>query len=124
MATVEELPADQRAVLSLLLSQQKSYAEIAEALDLSGAAVSERAYAALASLAEPEKAPANKRRAEISDYLLGQQSEDVAAKTKRSLTRSASDRAWARAAAARAGRGVCHALPRAVPQPQRRPRVR
>lgn len=100
MATVEELPADQRAVLSLLLSQQKSYAEIAEALDLSGAAVSERAYAALASLAEPEKAPANKRRAEISDYLLGQQSEDVAAKTKRSLTRSASDRAWARAAAA------------------------
>jgi hypothetical protein len=100
MATVEELPADQRAVLGLLLSQQKSYAEIAEALDLSEAAVSERAYAALESIAEPEKGPGDKRRAEISDYLLGQQSEDAAAKTRRSLTRSASDRAWARAAAA------------------------
>lgn len=100
MATVEELPADQRAVLGLLLSQDKSYAEIASALDLSEAAVSERAYAALASVAEPEKSPGDKRRAEISDYLLGQQSEDAAANTRRSLTRSASDRAWARAAAA------------------------
>jgi len=99
MSSVEQLPADQNAVLNLLLSQQKSYAEIAAALDLSEAAVSERAYSALSSLAEPEKAPANRRRAEICDYLLGQQGDDAADRTRSSLMRSASDRAWARAAA-------------------------
>ena len=100
MSTIDSLPADQGAVLSLLLTQQKSYGEIAQALDLSAAAVSERAYAALSSLAEPEKAPASRRRAEICDYLLGQQDEDAADRTRASLTRSASDRAWARAASA------------------------
>ncbi len=100
MSSIESLPADQGAVLSLLLSQQKSYAEIAQALDLSAAAVSERAYSALSTLAEPEKAPSPKRRAEISDYLLGQQDSGSASKTRASLTRSASDRAWARAASA------------------------
>jgi len=99
MSSVEQLPADQNAVLNLLLSQQKSYAEIAAALDLSEAAVSERAYSALSSLAEPEKPPANRRRAEICDYLLGQQDNDAADRTRSSLMRSASDRAWARAAA-------------------------
>jgi hypothetical protein len=98
MATLEELPADQRAVLSLLMAQQKSYAEIAQALDLTESAVSERAYSALSSLAEPEKPPPNKRRAEIGDYLLGQVDDGAAAATRQSLTRSASDRAWARAA--------------------------
>lgn len=100
MATIEQLPADQTAVLSLLLSQQKSYAEIAQALDLSEQAVSDRAYSALSSLAEPEQAPASKRRGELCDYLLGQQSDADASKTKQSLMRSAPDRAWARAAAA------------------------
>ena len=98
MPSVEQLPADQGAVLNLLLSQQKSYAEIASALDLSEAAVSERAYSALSSLAEPEKPPPNRRRAEICDYLLGQQDDDAADRTRSSMMRSASDRAWARAA--------------------------
>ena len=114
MASLEQLPADQRAVLSLLLAQEKSYAEIAEALNLTEAAVSERAHAALSSLAEPEKAPAGKRRAEIADYLLGQQGDDAASKTRRSLTRSASDRAWARAAAAALAEIAANPLP-AIP---------
>ena len=99
MSSLEQLPADQSAVLNLLIAQKKSYAEIAATLDLSESAVSERAYAALTALAEPEKAPASRRRAEISDYLLGQQDDALAEKTKTSLMRSASDRAWARAAA-------------------------
>ncbi len=111
MPSVEELPADQRAVLSLLLAQAKSYAEIAATLDLSPTAVSERAYAALSTLAEPEKAPSGKRRAEISDYLLGQQNGDAANKTKRALARSASDRAWARAVAAPLAEIAGDALP-------------
>ncbi|CAB4338987.1 unannotated protein [freshwater metagenome] len=100
MTRLDALPADQTAVLSLLLGQQKSYGEISEALGLSEAAVSERAYAALSALAEPEKAPGGKRRAEICDYLLGQQSPADEQKTRAALGRSASDRAWARAAAA------------------------
>ncbi len=100
MATLEQLPADQRAVLSLLLSQQKSYAQIAESLELSESDVSERAYCALDELARPEKSPSAGRRSELGDYLLGQQSKEAAAKTQQSLGRSPNDRAWLRAAAA------------------------
>ncbi len=100
MATLEQLPADQRAVLSLLLSQQKSYAQIAESLELSESDVSERAYRALDELAGPEKSPSARRRSELGDYLLGQQSKEAAAKTQQSLGRSPNDRAWLRAAAA------------------------
>ncbi len=100
MATLEQLPADQRAVLSLLLSQQKSYAQIAESLELSESDVSERAYCALDELARPEKSPSARRRSELGDYLLGQQSKEAAAKTQQSLGRSPNDRAWLRAAAA------------------------
>ncbi len=100
MATLEQLPADQRAVLSLLLSQQKSYAQIAESLELSESDVSERAYCALDELARPEKSPSAGRRSELGDYLLGQQNKEAAAKTQQSLGRSPNDRAWLRAAAA------------------------
>ncbi len=100
MATLEQLPADRRAVLSLLLSQQKSYAQIAESLQLSESDVSERAYRALDELAQPEKSPSARRRSELGDYLLGQQSNEAAAKTQQSLGRSPNDRAWLRAAAA------------------------
>ncbi len=100
MATLEQLPADRRAVLSLLLSQQKSYAQIAESLELSESDVSERAYCALDELARPEKSPSARRRSELGDYLLGQQSKEAAAKTQQSLGRSPNDRAWLRAAAA------------------------
>ncbi len=100
MATLEQLPADRRAVLSLLLSQQKSYAQIAESLELSESDVSERAYCALDELARPEKSPSAHRRSELGDYLLGQQSNEAAAKTQQSLGRSPNDRAWLRAAAA------------------------
>ncbi len=100
MATLEQLPADQRAVLSLLLSQQKSYAQIAESLELTESDVSERAYRALDELAQPEKSPSARRRSELGDYLLGQQGKEAAAKTQQSLGRSPNDRAWLRAAAA------------------------
>ncbi len=100
MATLEQLPADRRAVLSLLLSQQKSYAQIAESLQLSESDVSERAYRALDELAQPAKSPSARRRSELGDYLLGQQGKEAAAKTQQSLGRSPNDRAWLRAAAA------------------------
>jgi len=74
MSRLEELPPDQRAALSLLLRQRKSYAQVAAMLGIDEQAVHDRAHAALAVLA-PRQArelePA--RRHEIGDYLLGQQ---------------------------------------------------
>ncbi|HEY4429294.1 MAG TPA: sigma-70 region 4 domain-containing protein [Solirubrobacteraceae bacterium] len=74
MSRLEELPPDQRAALSLVLSQGKTYAELARVLGIPERAVHDRAHAALAVLApsQARQVPAE-RRAEIGDYLLGQQ---------------------------------------------------
>jgi Sigma-70, region 4 len=74
MSQMDELPPDQRAALSLLLRQHKSYAEVAQLLGIEERAVHDRAHAALAMLA-PRRARelAPERRLEIGDYLLGQQ---------------------------------------------------
>ena len=73
MSRTDELPPDQRAALSLLLSQRKSYAEVATLLQIPPGAVHDRAQAALAVLApgEARKLTAEER-AEVGDYLLGQ----------------------------------------------------
>lgn len=100
MIRLEELPPDQRAVLSLLLSQRKRYGEVASTLGIAPGAVHDRAHAALAVLAPAQArhldAPARER---IGEYLLGQQSDEQAAATKAGLARSAPQRAWARALA-------------------------
>jgi hypothetical protein len=66
MGRLDTLPADQRAVLGLLLRQGKSYDELSELLRLDPSAVRERAHAALTALApqsangvpaEPDSAP-------------------------------------------------------------------
>lgn len=51
MREMEQLGPDQRAVLSLVLTQQKSYAEVATLLGISEQTVRERAHAALDALA-------------------------------------------------------------------------
>jgi hypothetical protein len=48
---MQQLPPDQRAVLSLVLAQGKGYAEVASALGMSEQSVRERAHAALDALA-------------------------------------------------------------------------
>jgi hypothetical protein len=94
---MDELPPDQRAALSLLLRQHKSYAEVAALLGIAERAVHDRAHAALAVLA-PRRARelTPERREEIGDYLLGQQP-GVAERlrTRAYLTSSESARAWA-----------------------------
>ncbi|MGN6373567.1 MAG: RNA polymerase sigma factor [Solirubrobacteraceae bacterium] len=57
MREMEQLPPDQRAVLSLVLTQQRSYAEVASALGISEQTVRERAHAALDALAAQESPP-------------------------------------------------------------------
>lgn len=102
MSRLEELPPDQRAALSLLVRQRKSYAEVADMLNIPARAVHDRAHAALAVLAprQARSVPAD-RRLEVGDYLLGQQtgiSERL--KTRTYLNSSDTARDWAQAVAA------------------------
>jgi hypothetical protein len=102
MSRLDELPPDQRAALSLLLRQRKSYAEVATLLGISELAVHDRAHAALAVLA-PRRARelTPERRLEVGDYLLGQQA-GVAERlrTRTFLSGSEPARAWATEVAA------------------------
>ena len=102
MSRLDDLPADQHATLSLLLSRRKRYAEVAALLSISERAVHDRAQAALAVLA-PQLARelTAERRAEVGNYLLGQQgsvAERVATRTY--LEGSPDARAWANAISA------------------------
>jgi Sigma-70, region 4 len=100
MPAIESLPPEQRAVLSLVLKQGKTYAEIATLLGIDETAVRERAHAALGALGPSEGTPPPpQRRAAVSDYLLGQQPDDDARRTREYLASSASGRAWARVVA-------------------------
>ena len=120
MSRLDELPPDQRAALSLLIAQHKSYAEVATMLAIPEQAVHDRAHAALAVLA-PQLARqlAPGRREEIGDYLLGQQlSAADSQRTRTFLSASPPAREWAQAIAAElapiAG-GSLPELPPAVP---------
>jgi hypothetical protein len=97
MSRLDEIPPDQRAALSLLLRQRKSYAEVARLLGIDERAVHDRAQAALAMLAprQARDVPAD-RRLEIGDYLLSQQP-GVAERlrTRTFLGTSEPARAWA-----------------------------
>ena len=71
MAPLDSLPADQRAVVQLVLQRRRSYDDIAELLSIDRAAVRERALAAFDALGPQTRVPPE-RRALITDYLLGQ----------------------------------------------------
>jgi hypothetical protein len=94
---MDELPPDQRAALSLLLLQHKTYAEVAALLGIPERAVHDRAQAAIVVLAPGrarELTPASRQ--EIGDYLMGQQP-GVAERlrTRALLNSSEPARAWA-----------------------------
>jgi hypothetical protein len=95
MAPLDSLPADQRAVLALVLGRGRSFDEIARLLSIDRAAVRQRALAAFDSLG-PETGVRPERRALITDYLLGQLPPALAEETRSRLAESATERAWAR----------------------------
>ncbi len=100
MTEIDALPADQRAVLQLLVKQGQTYDDLSGLLNIDAAAVRERAHAALEALGpDAGRRLAPERRAEVSDYLLGQQSASERAATRDHLAGSASARAWARVVA-------------------------
>jgi hypothetical protein len=98
MASLDNLPPDQRAVLELVLRRGRSYEQIAELLSIDRAGVRERALAALDALGPQTGVPAE-RRALITDYLLGALPGRVADDVRDRLAGSPSERAWARVVA-------------------------
>jgi hypothetical protein len=101
MSRLDELPPDQRAALSLLLRQRKSYADVAAMLGISDRAVHDRAHAALAVLAPRQaRGLAPEHREEIGEYLLAQQpAVSDRLRTRTFLAGSAPARDWAHAVA-------------------------
>jgi hypothetical protein len=100
MSGIEDLPAEERAVLQLALRSDRPFHELAGVLELDEAEMRRHAHAALAALGPDDTAglePA--RRDEIADWLLGQQSAEQRAGTERFVAGSAPARAWARVVA-------------------------
>ncbi|HEX5225170.1 MAG TPA: sigma-70 region 4 domain-containing protein, partial [Solirubrobacteraceae bacterium] len=97
---MDELPPDQRAALSLVLLQHKSFADVAATLRISEGSVRARAHAALAVL-DPAKARAlsPEQRTRVGDYLLGQQGISERLQTRTFLAETPPARAWAAALA-------------------------
>jgi len=110
MASLDSLPADQRAVLELVLKRGRTYDEIARMLSIDRAGVRERALSAFDALGPPTRVPPE-RRALITDYLLGQLPAKVSEDTRQRLAQSAGERAWARVLASELDPIAVSALP-------------
>ena len=115
MSGIKELSVDQMAVLALVLRQGRPFRELAGMLDMDEAEMRRRAHGALDALGPDDDAGlATDRRAEVSDYLLGQQSDEQRAETYRFLEGSAPGRAWARVVSDQLGELARDGLP-AIP---------
>jgi len=100
MSRLDALPADQRAVLQLLLKQGKSYGDLAGLLRISDDTVRARAHTALDALAPAGTSGLpDHRREELGDYLLGQQTASQRAASRVYLDDTPEARAWARGVA-------------------------
>jgi Sigma-70, region 4 len=96
MATFDQLAADQRAIIEIVLRQEKSYEQIGEMLDLPPARVRELARDALADLAPSTAEFVDPQwRGQLADYILGQQTGPEAQATRGHLKRSEPARIWA-----------------------------
>lgn len=95
MASYDQLSAQQRAIVDLILKRGQSYDQLADTLGMPEDRVRELAQDALTSLAPVSAAAVDAGwRAQIADYLLGQQAAPEAASTRGHLRRSEAARAW------------------------------
>src|SRR4051794_14125121 len=96
MATFDQLAADQRAIIEIVLRQDKSYEQIGEMLDLPPARVRDLARDALGELAPTTAELVDPQwRGQLADYVLGQQTGPEAQATRGHLKRSEPARIWA-----------------------------
>jgi hypothetical protein len=97
VATFDQLSAEQRAIVELVLQRGKRYDELSEMLGMPEPRVRELARDALVELAPlTGKRVEEDWRGQLADYVLGQQSGPEATATRGHLRRSEPARAWAR----------------------------
>ena len=97
MATFDQLPDEQRAIVELVLQQGKSYEELSEMLGIPESRVRERARDALVDLAPlSARGVEEDWRGQLADYVLGQQDGPEATATRGHLRRSEAARSWTR----------------------------
>lgn len=96
MATFDQLPAEQRAILELVLQRRQTYDDLADMLGMTSARVRELAREALTDLS-PHSAQRvdGEWRDQVADYLLGQQTGPEGTATRGHLKRSEAARLWA-----------------------------
>src|SRR3954452_1417265 len=96
MATFDQLPAEQRAILELVAGRGQSYEELSGMLGMPASRVRELAREALGDLAPATAARVDADwRDQIADYVLGQQSGPESTATRGHFKRSEPARAWA-----------------------------
>jgi hypothetical protein len=118
MASLDSLPADQRAVIQLVLQQGRRYDDIAAMLSVDRAGVRQRALDAFDALAPANSVPAPQR-ALLTDYLLGQLPGRVADLVHDAIADDPAQRAWLRVVASEVGGLATAGLP-AIPAPDAR----
>jgi hypothetical protein len=95
MATFDQLPADQRAIIELLLKRRRTYDALSDMLDMPATRVRELAREALTELAPNTADRVDPDwQAQVADYALGQQSGPESQATQGHLKRSEPARAW------------------------------
>jgi anti-sigma-K factor RskA len=97
MATFDQLSAEQRAIIELVLKQGQSYEELGTMLGLPTPRVRELARDSLVKLSPVSAAAVDDDwRGQLADYLLNQQSGPEGTATKGHLRRSEAARGWSR----------------------------
>ncbi|MEX2194762.1 MAG: sigma factor-like helix-turn-helix DNA-binding protein [Thermoleophilaceae bacterium] len=96
MANFDQLPADQRAIIELVLQRGQTYDDLSDMLGMTPARVRDLARDALADLTPATaRRVDNDWRGQVADYVLGQQSGPESTATRGHLKRSESARTWA-----------------------------
>ncbi|HYH59362.1 MAG TPA: anti-sigma factor [Thermoleophilaceae bacterium] len=96
MATFDQLPAEQRAILELVLQRRQSYDDLSSMLGMPTARVRQLAREALTDLASRSAARVDPDwRGQVADYMLGQQTGPEGTATRGHMRRSEAARLWA-----------------------------
>ena len=96
MATFDQLPAEQRAILELVIQRRQSYEDLAAMLGMPTSRVRQLAREALVDLSSRSAARVDLDwRGQVADYLLGQQTGPEGTATRGHLKRSEPARLWA-----------------------------
>jgi hypothetical protein len=96
MANFDQLPAQQKAIIELVLRRGKTYEDLADMLGMPEARVRDLAREALSELSPRSAGRVDEDwRGQVADYILGQQSGPESNATKGHMKRSEAARAWA-----------------------------